>query len=83
MLELSGKGFKTGIIKKKSNNYEHASNKWKNNSQQRNRRYKEEPNGDLKTEIYNNQNEKCQWIGSTVERISEQEDSITDAPQSD
>lgn len=55
----------------------------KNNSQQRNRRYKEEPNGDLKTEIYNNQNEKCKWIGSTVERISEQEDSITDAPQSD
>lgn len=61
----------------------HQTNEKKNNSQQRNRRYKEEPNGDLKTEIYNNQNEKCQWIGSTVERISEQEDSITDAPQSD
>ena len=36
-------------------------------SQQRNRRYKKEPNGNFRIEKYNNQNLKTQWIESTAE----------------
>lgn len=54
MLELLDKGFKTAMIKKKKyfNNYDHASNREKNTTkpQQRNRKYKEQPNRNLRTE---------------------------------
>lgn len=60
ILELFDKDFKTAIIKNPLiSNYEYCGNKWKNRkSWQRNRRYKEEPDGDFRTEHYNNLNLK-------------------------
>lgn len=44
----------------------------KRKSQQRKRRYKEEPNRYFRTKKYDNQNEKTQWMCSTGEwRVTE------------
>lgn len=62
MLELPGKDFKEAIIKCSKSNHKHTWIKQKTRkSLQAQRRYKEEPKGNFRTEKYNNRNKLTCW----------------------
>lgn len=67
MLELSGKNCKATIIKMLPKAIKNTLETSEKQSPQRNREYKEEPNGNLRTEKYSNWHFKTLWIGSKVE----------------